>query len=504
MLLIAPLAAFVAGGSDGARCQEALGTPTPLLPEDKEASTILSPGRPKPFPINLPTALRLADARAIDVALASERIKVAAAQLERARVLWLPTVYAGVDYFRHDGKIQDTAGNILDVSKSAFMAGAGPVAIFALADALLQPLAARQIVRARQAGLQATTNDTLLAVAESYFNVQQARGELAGAEDTVRRNEDLLRRTGELVQGGLAPPVEVVRARADLGERRQDVESARERWRVASAELQRILRLDAGALVEPLEPANLRLTLIHLDMAVDDLIPMALMNRPELAAQQALVQATLQQLRAERLRPLVPSVLLRGAATNPAGLLGGGVFGGGTNDTMANFGARNDIDIEVLWEFQNLGFGNRARVNERRAEHQSSILELFRTQDRVAAEVAQAYAQAQSAQTRADIAESSLRDALDSVDKNFQGLSQTRSAGNVLLLVIRPQEVVAALDALGRAYARFYGAVADHNRAQFRLYRALGHPGQMLMEQAEASCVPSLSTTLFQFNRQER
>src|SRR6185369_10580408 len=131
----------------------------------------------------------------------------------------------------------------------------------------------------------------------------------------------------------------------------------------------------------------------------------ALTNRPELAAQQALVQATLERLRQERLRPLIPSVLLRGAATNPAGTLAGGVFGGGLNDNLGRFSARGDFDVQVLWEWQNLGFGNAALVRGRRAEHQVSLLDLFRIQDQVAAEVAQAHAQARSAAARVAEAE---------------------------------------------------------------------------------------------------
>jgi outer membrane protein TolC len=222
---------------------------------------------------------------------------------------------------------------------------------------------------------------------------------------------------------------------------------------------------------------------------VDDLIPIALLNRPELAAQQALVQATLQRLRQERIRPLVPSVLLRGAATNPAGTLAGGAFGGGRNEFLGNFSARNDLDLQLLWELQNLGFGNRARLHERQAEHQQSILELFRIQDLVAAQVAQAYAQAQSAAVRAELAEGGLRDAQESVEKNFEGIVQ-RKQGNLIVLVIRPQEAVAAVQALSRAYARYYGAIADYNRAQFRLYRAMGQPGQLLADQA-APCSPT-------------
>src|SRR5690242_258622 len=55
----------------------------------------------KPLPINLPTALQLVNARALDVAIASERIRVSAAQLGRSQVLWLPTIQMGTDYFRH-------------------------------------------------------------------------------------------------------------------------------------------------------------------------------------------------------------------------------------------------------------------------------------------------------------------------------------------------------------------------------------------------------------------
>jgi hypothetical protein len=93
------------------------------------------------LPINLPTALQLAGVRPIDIALASERIRLAVAQLERAQVLWLPTVLLGVDYFRHDGQIQDVAGNVFGTSKSTFMLGAAPIAVFATTDAIFAPLA---------------------------------------------------------------------------------------------------------------------------------------------------------------------------------------------------------------------------------------------------------------------------------------------------------------------------------------------------------------------------
>src|SRR5262249_47310405 len=122
----------------------------------------------RPLPINLPTALRLANASPLDIGIAQERIRTAAAQLGQANVRWLPNILVGADYFRHDGQLQDVLGNVFGTSKSSFQVGAAPYAVFALTDAIFAPLAARQALRAREAALQATTNDTLLSVAEAY------------------------------------------------------------------------------------------------------------------------------------------------------------------------------------------------------------------------------------------------------------------------------------------------------------------------------------------------
>src|SRR5207244_9065700 len=98
----------------------------------------------------------------------------------------------------------------------------------------------------------------------------------------------------------------------------------------------------------------------------------------------------------------------------------------------------------------------------------------------VAAEVVQAHAKAEAAAQRAIEAQNELRDARDSLEKNFEGLRQTRRlGGDIVLLVIRPAEVVAAIQALAQAYNDYFAAIADFNRYQFRLYHALGNPGRL-------------------------
>ena len=333
----------------------------------------------KALPITLPTALQLTQASPLDIQIAEERIRVSAAQYDRAKVLWLPNINTGADYFRHDGQIQDVVGNVFNTNKSALLLGGGPQAVVSLSDAIYAPLAARQVLNGLDADGQTVRNDTTLAVAIAYFNVQQARGEVAGAVESLRRAEDLVARTTKLAPD-LTPDVEINRAKTEAARRRQAVELAYEKWQVASADLTRLLRLQVGTLVEPAEEPSLTVNLIDMNVPLDEMVSLALTYRPELATQQALVQAALVRIRQEKARPFLPVVGVRGVGSNTPGLAGG-YFGGGVNDDLQNFGARFSVDIQAVWEFQNLGFGNSALVRERQADQRRALLELQRTQE---------------------------------------------------------------------------------------------------------------------------
>jgi outer membrane protein TolC len=311
----------------------------------------------------------------------------------------------------------------------------------------------------------------------AYFDVQQARGNLAGTLDSVAKARDLARRVGALGRG-LAPRIEVERVNTLLADLEQQEASARQNWLTSSATLTRVLRLDPAAVVAPLEPPHLQVTVISPQEVVDALVPVGLTNRPELASQQAVVRATLVRLRQERMRPLIPSLVLSSNAT-PDGFLGAGVYGTGRN-SLNHWSGRSDWDAEVAWEFRNLGFGNRGLVTQRRGEQRQALVELFRIQDLVASEVVQAHAQVQAALVRVDKAEAGVKAALASYEGNLKGLSETVRAGELLQLVNRPQEVVAALQQLQQAYLNYYTSSNDYNRAQFGLYRALGYPAQGL------------------------
>jgi hypothetical protein len=79
------------------------------------------------------------------------------------------------------------------------------------------------------------------------------------------------------------------------------------------------------------------------------------------------------------------------------------------------------------------------------------------------------------------MAEAGLREANISFTGTLKGISETRGAGGLLILVNRPQEAVAALQQLNRAYNNYFAAVNGYNRSQFQLYRAMGYPARILV-----------------------
>jgi outer membrane protein TolC len=428
------------------------------------------------FPINLATALRLADARPLVVNAAQASVWVAEAQLTRAKVVWLPGINFGFDYIRHDGGGPDfNKGILTSVSTNFFYGGAGLYLNGNVTDMIFLPLAARQVLNAAHWNVQTAKNDALMATADAYFTVHQQRGMYAAALYTVERGHDLVAKISRL-STDLVPRFEVYRARNMVADLQQQATSAREAWRVSSAELTRVLRLDPRAVVMPLEDDHLQVTLIDPSRPLEDLLPAALLNRPEIASQRAMLRAAEANLRREKMRPLLPVIQVNGFQSAANGLIQGGIFGFGPNTSMNQWMGRDDMSFQVVWQLEGFGMGNLARIKQQRGAQSNATVAVFNAQDQVAAEVPEAHARLQSAAARVSQADRSLRAAIVAFNGNYEGLGQTSRFGDVLQLIFRPQEVVYALQLMKLSFDEYYTTVAEYNRAQFALFHALGYP----------------------------
>jgi len=355
--------------------------------------------------------------------------------------------------------------------------GGGLNMIVPMTDAIFVPLAARQVLNSKRFDIQAAKNDALLAIAAAYFGVHQYRGQYAGAVEVVERGEQLVTRIDQL-SADLVPKVEVDRALNMLANMQQHAALARQQWRVASANLTQLLRLDPRVVVIPLEPDHLQITLIDLDRPLDELMPIGLANRPELASQQALIRAAAVTIRQEKARPLLPTILVTGFQSPGGMTMQGMVFGLGQGDKMNLWSLREDVSGQLIWQLDALGFGNMAKIKKQRGMESRAIVDLFRMQDAVVSEVTQSQADLQSAAVRVSQAERELREAIITYNGNYRGLAQTQRFENILIQIYRPQEAVKALENLLTAYDNYFATVADYNRAQFELFHALGYPAR--------------------------
>ena len=105
------------------------------------------------------------------------------------------------------------------------------------------------------------------------------------------------------------------------------------------------------------------------------------------------------------MRPFLPLVLVSGFQTPGGMLMQGSLFGLGYNSSLNQFTGRLDLSLQLVWQFDAFGIGNLARVKQQRGIESQAIINLRRTQDRVAAEVTDAQARLQSATARVGQAE---------------------------------------------------------------------------------------------------
>ena len=303
--------------------------------------------RPKPaddpepagVAISLPAALQLAGVKPLDIAAATIEVQQGLALLLQAKVLWIPNLNAGVDYFRHDGVQQNLfTGALFRKDRQSFFVGGGPSLYVALTDVIYEPLAQRRVVASRVANVQTARNDVLQTVGRAYFTLQDARGRLIGVEATIVRAQRLVD-----LAVGLAPaliaPLEINRAKAELQSLKQTREVAIRDWMVASAGLAEILLLDPETLLEPVEPPFVQVTPGARGPDGGRAGSDRDQNRPEIASQRELLAAANNRLKQEKKRPFLPTLSIISTSTS-TGLLAAGNLSAGPNAGLGANGPR--------------------------------------------------------------------------------------------------------------------------------------------------------------------
>jgi len=413
------------------------------------------------FVIDLPTTLKLVGARNLDVQIAREKLAEAKANNEGAVWQFFPAIVPGVGYRRHDDLIQDVAGKITDVHKDSYTVGPTLAAQLDLGDAIYKKLAAHQFVTAAESALESQRQESVLTAVRGYFDLAKAQASVRVAAESVRIAEDFTAQVKQAVGPGIAFKGDALRAEVQSDQNRMALRQAQEQVTVAAARLARTLHLDAKAeLVAP--GADLvPLALVATNAALDPLVAQARAARPEVKQSNAQVQAARKARDGAKYGPLVPGL----GAQVFAGGLGGGIDGG-----PGRFGASEDYQFTLGWRIGPGGLFDRGRVRAGEARLHVAQLTDEKLSDEITREVVEALARLRSLSDQLGTA----GHAAQTADEALRLASQRKEFAVGVVL-----EHVQAEQDLTRARLDYLNVVAEFNKAQFELKRAIGDAPEM-------------------------
>jgi outer membrane protein TolC len=432
---------------------------------------------PLPFeqhPIDLATALKLADVANPTIGAARALVLEALANQLAARVLLVPSLNSGIGYHGHQGFLERVSGKIISLSEQSLSMGAGVGFVGSgtatipgvniltpLTDAWYEPLAATQRVTGAQFNAQATANEVLLNVANLYIELLGNQSILEAQRLSESQVHDVVEITRHYAEVGQGRDSDANRAFSEWKRRRADVLKAEEELAVAAARLANRLNLDPSARLEAAGGPLVPLELIDLATPQRELLQVALRQRPDIAARSAAIGEAEAHFKQEVARPLLPTLWLG---------FSGAAFGGGSNmapPLVGNFAGRTDFDVRVYWTLLNMGAGNLSLIKERRARIGEMTAEQSRTINLARREVAAGLADAQAARNQIGVARAELASAELGFKEDLE-----RSRQNLG----RPIEVLNSLTLLAQARVNLIRALVHYDQAQFSLWVSLGSP----------------------------
>ena len=410
--------------------------------------------------IDLPTTLRLAGARNLDIQIAREHLAEAQANRRTAIEQFFPWVTAGIAYNRGDGATENVPpGTVSEAHYQFYNPGAALNAQTDLGDAIYHSLAAKQLVKASDQALETQRQDAIVSAAQGYFDLVKAKALADVARQAIQISQDYQQELHAAVAAGVAFKGDELRVQTQTEQYKIGLQRTLEQQRVAAVNLAQVLHLDSRVELAPLDAGLTPLGLFPTNASLDVLVERAMRARPELKQSEALLGAERAAKNGAVYGPLIPSL---GAQAFGGGLGGGPDGGPGT--TLAAEGA---YMVGLNWRIGPGGLFDSGRIHASKARLAVAQLADSKLKDTVIAQVVAGLVQVNSAAARIGLAQRNLNTASETLR-----LTRQRKQYGVGIVL----EDIQAQQALTRAHADYVTAVAEHNKAQYALNKAVGGP----------------------------
>jgi outer membrane protein TolC len=459
-------AIILRGDREAGKATEAEGTRQQAPAPDKlpEAAPGV-PAKPPPpvVPITLDTVFRVAEQQNPKVRLAREKVNGACAEEDVAHYAWLPHLYVGPSYWRHEGGIQNPDGTFVHSSNGAAWGGTEVVGQLDVHEMAYQRVQASREVWQNKTELSQVTSEQLMDATQSYIDLLAARsGELV-ALGVLEKLENLLTRLKG--KSELATPGQREFIEAEIEEVRQAVAKMKQAAHNASSRLVYLLGLDPCTELAPADPALLPLNLIDPHAPTCDLVTRAMTDGPgvhELEGMLAMLHHSMDQ--AQGPSKFMPVLEMR---------MGEGIFGAGVG-SRSDWDNRWDLALQARWDLSNLVTGKqRLRAAESKL-HQVHI-NYDELRGRLAEGVQEAQETALSSQAQIPLARQQIEHARKADELTRKLLEQIAPPNAMLAFT----DALRALQSLRAAEFNVLGAISAFDKAQLRLILLLGptdHP----------------------------
>jgi outer membrane protein TolC len=417
------------------------------------------PTNDAPYPIDLPTTLRLVGAQNLDIQIARERLNEAEANRVSALEQFFPWIAAGVSYHRRDGVAQAVpSGIISDAHYQSYAPGGALSAQVAIGDAIYNSLAAKQLVKASDHALEAQRLDATLQAAQGYFDLAAATALADVEQEALKTSQDYQNQLQTAVAAGIVFKGDLLRVQTQTEHYAIALQRAQERQRVAGAKLALTLHLDSRVELVPQAPTLVPLTLFPTNAPLDALVAQALQFRPELKQSQALLLAARAAKNGTVYGPLIPSL---------GGQAFGGGLGGGPDGGPNTFAAEGDYVVGLSWRIGPGGLFDSGRINASKARLATVELGEAKLRDFITTQVVTNLVRVQSLSAQIALAQQTLASASETLR-----LTRERKQYGVGVVL----EDIQAQQDLTQARADYFIALAEYNKAQYGLSTAVGGP----------------------------
>jgi outer membrane protein TolC len=416
----------------------------------------LDPATPRT--LDLLTALRLAGADNLDIAIVETRLEARRAGTDAAFSKYLPDLRLGFTALHHNGLRQAADSQVADQPMRSF--GAGPAVSLNLdpVEARFQHLRALQLEDAAEHQARRTKAETVVHSAILYLELVRASGLVVVAGEAVERSQAQVKLQEGAAELQAELGVELARARAELSRDQEALLAARGGLRQAGINLATWLRLPPQVPLIPEAEDIEPLTLVRAERGVADLLDAALAASPDLAEMRALGRAAEEMKNAATWGPWTPEIFAAGSF---------GAYGGGPgNGNGYEHGDRSDFAAGLSWTLRGLGLGDRARVRRARAEALEAGLQAARTRDLVNADVVRGWTRSKNLLGRIE----ATRKGIEAAEETLKLVEARFEAGDAIQL-----EVLEAIRAVAAARAALIDTTVSYNQTQHLLhYRVRG------------------------------